>query len=263
LRQIGILLNPHAHTLRFNLAYQLAERESPSRIALFHYSELQRRKSDQTHANNNIALIYDAISAPSSANHAFTLAVRDKNDLSIANLAKKLITDGYIDQGEELLQLAGSSGDHHDAVLSARLHLTQALKKRSEDETKIIAKSSALHRIFARFSERSRRFWIAYKGATPSGKWASADGSHFINNDSAKNILSINIGGTNISGEMKFHNFCASAYLTEHSNALLSVNRRDALITWSNDISTAYVIVLGSVADGEWREFSLAKLVAE
>ncbi len=170
----ALALNPSNDSLRFDLAYKYDDKLEKNEFALYHYKILVN--SNLTSANlNNIGVSYSKLEMMGQAVNFYKKASKKDSSISMANLAQKLLDQGFIEEANDQLQAAMKIENYEkEDVGRALARIDSIIKQEQEKETK------ALESI-----EAEKQFKLEYADAfaTPfimtediEGNWTTAHG---------------------------------------------------------------------------------------
>ncbi|MBU4343037.1 MAG: hypothetical protein KKG21_03405 [Candidatus Omnitrophica bacterium] len=106
----ALLLNPSNDSLRFSLAYKYSNMDK-DKLALYHYNILAANSPDSSNYNN-LGVAYANLEMPSKAVEFYIKASELGATISRANLAQKLLNEGFIDYANEQLKEAMKSENY-------------------------------------------------------------------------------------------------------------------------------------------------------
>lgn len=181
----ALMLNPSNNTLRFNLAYKYSNVDKDG-LALYHYNILAENNPDSLNLNN-LGVAYAELGMPGKAVKSYIKASKLGSTLSRANLAQKLLNEGFIGYADEQLKEAMKAGDYEKDNVGRALSRIDSIQ---EEEVK--KEEQALRDI-----AEERQFKLDYAEAysigfvthdTISGSWNSRHGKVEINLESG-NLL--------------------------------------------------------------------------
>lgn len=181
----ALLLNPSNNSLRFNLAYKYSNMDK-DKLALFHYNILAVNSPDSSNYNN-LGVAYANLEMPSKAVECYIKASELGATISRANLAQKLLNEGFIDYANEQLKEAMKSENYEKDNIGRALSRIDRIR---EEETK--KEKEALRSI-----DEERQFKLDYAdaysidftvGDTLNGDWNSKHGKIEINFESGNNL---------------------------------------------------------------------------
>jgi tetratricopeptide (TPR) repeat protein len=181
----ALLLNPSNNSLRFSLAYKYSNMDR-DKLALYHYNILAANSPDSSNCNN-LGVAYANLEMPSKAVEYYIKANELGATISRANLAQKLLNEGFIDYANEQLKEAMKSENYEKDNIGKALSRIDRIR---EEEAK--KEKEALGSI-----EEERQFKLDYAeaysmdfivGDTLNGDWNSKHGKIEINLKSDNNI---------------------------------------------------------------------------
>jgi len=110
--------NPSDSYARFSLAHRYYEiGNSPA--ALYHYKILRDNNPDGS-VWNNIGVAYGQLKMPSKSVNSYKIAYAEYSEtLAAANLSEKYITEGFLDDANNILKKAREVDNHHENVDSS------------------------------------------------------------------------------------------------------------------------------------------------
>jgi hypothetical protein len=176
-----IELDPSDSQLRSSLAFMHSEAGNDE-LALYHYLKVafDERKPGTW---NNIGVAFDKLKLPSKAVGAYQKAQSDGNTLAVANLAYKLLSEGFVVEARKLLEDALKSPDVHSNVPRAMAQADDQLEqeqKKLEEILEKIKKVNAFYNAFGRGLARPRTLSIGEHWKCPEcSLLVTVDGSSF------------------------------------------------------------------------------------
>lgn len=165
-----LLLNPSNSSLRFDLAYKYSNMGKDS-LALYHYNILAANSPDSSNYNN-LGVTYANLGMPSKAVESYVKASELGATIARANLAQKLLNEGFIDYADEQLKEARKSEDCEKDNVGRALSRIDTIREEENKKEKEVLDDVV----------EERRFELAYADAysidftisnTLSGNWNS------------------------------------------------------------------------------------------
>ena len=127
----ALVLNPSNSSLRFSLAYKYSNMDKDG-LALYHYNILAANSPDSSNYNN-LGVAYASLGMPSKAVESYIKASELGATISRANLAQKLLNEGFIDYASEQLKEAMKSENYEKDNVARALSRIDSIH---EEETK-------------------------------------------------------------------------------------------------------------------------------
>ena len=244
LREVGITYDQATKKNLFDLAYRYGEVSNYAVIAFQRYALLAGDK-DWPSAPNNMGVV--AKSASEAVQKEFyEKALTFGSVVAAANLARSLVSDGYIRRAELVLEQVS------DAILSiddAKV-LADAKAKVSAARAEMEKKRTA----FEDFSRKQDRRYTAavlaavrhFKEAGTSiagGHFASEDGTLTISADPEGAHCTYSVGDKKFTGRLPRKPLCFEGAISTSGGSLLAENERRALILQvGNDLFRAIIL---------------------
>jgi tetratricopeptide (TPR) repeat protein len=148
-------INPGDNTSRFNLAYRYSN-NSQDELALFHYLKIPHRERDP-YSWNNLGVAYQLHNINNNSVKAFKQADQMGNSLAMSNLAKKLITAGFLEEAEEICNRAFKVKDYHKNVLDDVSRIKAIPEQEEKEEKTILEKIKPLSDFYREYGCASLR----------------------------------------------------------------------------------------------------------
>lgn len=127
-------------SLLFDTSYVLADIEE-NVLAISYYKQLLNINPNDTSAQNNIGVSYDRLKVASLSNYNYAKSSESGNTLATANLALNLISSGFYNEAEKILERDRVKENIHENLIKAIDELkTQKDKEAKRDE--LISKQS-------------------------------------------------------------------------------------------------------------------------
>ena len=145
----AIQLDPTSDGARFDLAYGYSESSAPA-LAFLHYLRLVKRKPDHPSAQNNLGVAASKLGMEVEAVRRYKAAEELGETLPTANLARKLIHAGFVDEATERLRNAQDAEDVHGNVLDALGGVAKARSSEEELQKEITARMEYASQVYAR-----------------------------------------------------------------------------------------------------------------
>ncbi|MBC8358852.1 MAG: hypothetical protein H8E54_07895, partial [Candidatus Aminicenantes bacterium] len=132
--------DPVNTSLRFDLAYTYSN-ENNNKLALLHYKRLIDAIKHDT-AQNNIGAAYNALELKSKAVASYFKAAKEKQTISMGNLAHCYLEAGFVNDAKQQIveanKLLNEDFDVHARVNSAQQKLTTLLENEDKKEREIL-----------------------------------------------------------------------------------------------------------------------------
>ena len=148
--------DPNNSNLRFNLGYQYSEKGIHD-LSLLHYKKLCNI-SINSDALNNLGVQYDRLNLVSKSIINYFDSAKKKNTLALANICKRYITAGFIDDAKEKLKesykLANEGIEIHENIGEVQKLINKTRKNENEKEKEILKEA-----------EEKRSFWVEYSNS--------------------------------------------------------------------------------------------------
>jgi tetratricopeptide (TPR) repeat protein len=132
--EAALLIKPDDHQMRFSLAYKYSELEK-NQLALYQYKILTENVPDETNWNN-IGVAYDSLELSAKSVSAYKKSEELSGTLAMSNLAKKLISAGFLDEAQQICNKATKIQDYDKRVGEAISKIGDVRKEESLKEEK-------------------------------------------------------------------------------------------------------------------------------
>lgn len=182
----ALVLNPNNNSLRFSLAYKYSNMDKDG-LALYHYNILAANSPDSSNCNN-LGVVYASLGMPSKAVEAYIKANELGATISRANLAQKLLNEGFIDYASDQLKEAMKSENYEKDNVGKALSRIDSIREDENKKEKEALDSVAEERRFKQ--DYADAYSIGFTvGDALNGDWNSKHGKIEIRLESG-NILS-------------------------------------------------------------------------
>ena len=142
-------INPGDSTSRFNLAYRYSN-NNQDELSFFHYLIIPHRERNQ-YSWNNLGVAYDLFNMNNNSIKAYKQAEQMGNTLAMSNLAKKLITAGFLEEAEEICNRAFKVKDYHKNVLDDVSKIKAIPDEEEKQEKTILEKVKPLNEFYREY----------------------------------------------------------------------------------------------------------------
>lgn len=181
----ALVLNPSNDSLRFSLAYKYSNMDKDA-LALYHYNILAANSPDSSNCNN-LGVAYASLGMPSKAVEAYTKANELGATISRANLAQKLLNEGFIGYANEQLKEAMKSENYEKDNVGRALSRIDSIREEEVKKEKEALKSIVEERRFK--EDYADAYSIGFiVGDALSGDWNSKHGKIEIHLESGNNL---------------------------------------------------------------------------
>jgi tetratricopeptide (TPR) repeat protein len=181
-------LAPSDNDIRFAAGYAASEAKL-GYVATSNYNTLAEQDPKNSTATNNLAVQVDAFKLPIEAVRLYEKAAEEGNTLASANLAYKLLGEGFIVEATRRLNVAKEQKDPHPNVNEAA---AECVKRTETEHTRLkeILKSGARQKLFLHaFAEAT--FETSAQISAFTGYWKGPYGGPFEANVSAGRVTVI------------------------------------------------------------------------
>lgn len=192
IKELSMKYDKNNSSKRFKIAYNYDEES----ISLGHYNEIIKRGDGNSMTLNNAGVSADNLNLPGKSVRYYKKSKEEGNTLAVANIAKKLINEGFFHKAEEMLSKARNKDEHHENVDSMLGKMSS--HKNDEDEV---------------FNEIIDNFGIL-------AKWRSEYGKSILRDD----IKYEKMLGTYKANVIPMMNFKNTVELTDGGNEDLNIN---------------------------------------
>lgn len=117
----------------FDAAYSFSD-QGFEELSLLHYDTLLRFDPTNAHSLNNIGVQYQQLDMPIKAVSSYNKSAELGNTLAMANLARKLISEGFIDEAKAKIEKAKAQDKMHPNVGEAISRIEASAKEEDEKE---------------------------------------------------------------------------------------------------------------------------------
>ena len=181
----ALVLNPSNNSLRFSLAYKYSNMDKDG-LALYHYSILTTNSPDSSNCNN-LGVAYASLGMPSKAVESYIKASTLGATISRANLAQKLLNEGFIDYANDQLKEAMKSENYEkDNVGRALLKIDSIREEENKKEKEALESITGERRFKQDYADAySIGFTV---GDALSGNWNSKHGKIEIHLESGNKL---------------------------------------------------------------------------
>ena len=181
----ALLLNPSNNSLRFSLAYKYSNMDK-DKLALYHYNILIANSPDSSNYNN-LGVAYGNLQMPSKAVECYIKANELGATLSRANLAQKLLNEGFIDYANEQLKEAMKSENYEkDNIGRALSRIDRIHEEEAKKEKEALGSIGEERQFKLDYADAYSMNFIV--GETLNGDWNSKHGKVEINLESGNNL---------------------------------------------------------------------------
>lgn len=142
----ALILNPSNNSLRFSLAYKYSNMDKDA-LALYHYNILAANSPDSSNCNN-LGVAYASLGMHSKAVEFYIKASEIGATISRANLAQKLLNEGFIDYANEQLKEAMKSENYEKDNVGRALSRIDSIREEENKKEKEALGSVAEERNF-------------------------------------------------------------------------------------------------------------------
>lgn len=173
-------LEPDDVATRFSLAYMHSECGNKD-LALFHYLRIPATVRGSG-AWNNLGVAFDQLSMPAKSVNAYQNAREKGESLAMSNLARKLITVGFLKEAREYCDQALAIANYNRNVPQTLSRLNEVVEQENQKESEIVAQG-------LRKSEFYRKFGAAVSQPDLSNieeKWQGPDCILVVKQDGRK-----------------------------------------------------------------------------
>ncbi len=169
----ALAINPSNSSLRFSLAYKYSNMDKDG-LALYHYNILAANSPDSSNYNN-LGVAYASLGMPGKAVESYIKASKLGATISRANLAQKLLNEGFIDYANDQLKEAIKSENYEKDNVGRALSRIDSIREEETKKEKEALESVAEERRFKQdyADAYSTGFTI---GEALSGDWNSKHG---------------------------------------------------------------------------------------
>lgn len=185
LAEKALVLNPSNNSLRFSLAYKYSNMDKDG-LALYHYNILADNSPDSSNCNN-LGVAYASLGMPSKAVESYIKASTLGATISRANLAQKLLNEGFIDYANDQLKEAMKSENYEkDNVGRALSRIDSIHEEENKKEKEALESVTGERRFKQDYADAySMNFTV---GDALSGEWNSKHGKIEIHLESGNNL---------------------------------------------------------------------------
>ena len=169
----ALMLNPSNNSLRFSLAYKYSNMDKDG-LALYHYNILATNSPDSSNCNN-LGVAYASLGMPSKAVEAYIRASELGATISRANLAQKLLNEGFIDYANEQLKEAMKSENYEKDNVGRALSRIDTICEDENKKEKEVLDGVAEERKFSQDYAKAYSMGFSVSDAL-SGEWKSKHG---------------------------------------------------------------------------------------
>jgi hypothetical protein len=208
----ALLAHPGEKPRSFALAYDYAEAPSHWAPAMSTYQSIVGQGDNGAVSRNNLAILLGHFDKPAQID-SYEQAIAGGDHFAVANLAKLLITDGYVAAGERLLATVtepSASAELHAGAASAALAARRALEKKQSEISALIKAQLAPYRTAVARSLRH----LQSGGTAASGFYVSADGLTQLFLGPTEAQCRMRLGDTNYTGTCKWQASCYAGKLS-------------------------------------------------
>ncbi|MBI5149264.1 MAG: hypothetical protein HZA28_00635 [Candidatus Omnitrophica bacterium] len=181
----ALAINPSNSSLRFSLAYKYSNMDKDV-LALYHYNILAANSPDSSNCNN-LGVAYASLGMPSKAVESYIRASELGATISRANLAQKLLNEGFIDYANNQLKEAMKSEDYEkDNVGRALLRIDSIREEENKKEKEALEGIAGERRFKQDYADAYSIGFIVSEAL--SGEWNSKHGKIEIHLESGNNL---------------------------------------------------------------------------
>ncbi|MBU4377447.1 MAG: hypothetical protein KKD29_08280 [Candidatus Omnitrophica bacterium] len=181
----ALVLNPSNNSLRFSLAYKYSNMDKDG-LALYHYNILATNSPDSSNCNN-LGVSYASLGMPSKAVESYIKASTLGATISRANLAQKLLNEGFIDYANDQLKEAMKSDNYEKDNVGRALSRIDSIREAENKKEKETLEGVAEERRFKQ--DYADAYSISFTvGDALSGDWNSKHGKIEIRLESGNNL---------------------------------------------------------------------------
>lgn len=169
----SLVLNPSNNSLRFSLAYKYSNMDKDG-LALYHYNILAANSPDSSNCNN-LGVAYASLGMPSKAVESYVRASELGATISRANLAQKLLNEGFIDYASDQLKEAMKSENYEKDNVGRALSRIDSIREEENKKEKEALDGVAEERNFKQ--DYAEAYSIGFTVVDSlSGNWSSKHG---------------------------------------------------------------------------------------
>lgn len=181
----ALLLNPSNNSLRFSLAHKYSNMDK-DKLALYHYNILATNSPDSSNYNN-LGVAYASLEMPSKAVECYIKASELGATISRANLAQKLLNEGFIGYANEQLKEAMKSENYEkDNIGRALSRIDRIREEEAKKEKEALGSVGEERQFKLDYTDAYSVDFIV--GDTLNGDWNSKHGKIEINLESGNNL---------------------------------------------------------------------------
>lgn len=188
----AVELKPNDTGLIFKVGYSYAESEYDE-LSLLHYKNARDINPEDEAVQNNLGVQYDDLKMPVKSILSYKKAEKLGNTLASANLAYRLMNDGFTEEAKTILDTAATKEGAHPNVNSALSDLSKRIENEEETEKGKI-----------KFALNLRKFFLGFTGAKyiknnklndVSGEWKT--------DDKDRSIFQLSVSDRQLTGKWK------------------------------------------------------------
>ena len=181
----ALAINPSNSSLRFSLAYKYSNMDKDG-LALYHYNILATNSPDSSNYNN-LGVAYASLGMSSKAVESYIKASELGATISRANLAQKLLNEGFIDYANEQLKEAMKSENYEKDNVGKALSMIDSIREEEAKKEKEVLDSIAGERRFKQ--DYADAYSIGFTiGDALNGTWNSKHGKIEIHLESGNRL---------------------------------------------------------------------------
>ncbi|KJJ83528.1 hypothetical protein OMAG_002615 [Candidatus Omnitrophus magneticus] len=173
LAEKALAMNPSNNSLRFSLSYKYSNMDKDG-LALYHYNILAANSPDSSNCNN-LGVAYASLGMHSKAVESYIRASELGATISRANLAQKLLNEGFVDLANEQLKEAMKSENYEKDNVGRALSRIDSIREEENKKEKEALESVVEERNFKQNYAEAYSIGFAVVDSL-SGDWSSKHG---------------------------------------------------------------------------------------
>lgn len=181
----ALAINPSNSSLRFSLAYKYSNMDKDG-LALYHYNILAANSPGSSNCNN-LGVAYASLGMSGKAVESYIKASELGATISRANLAQKLLNEGFIDYANDQLKEAMKSEDYEKDNVGRALSRIDSIREEENKKEKEALEGVAGERRFKQDYADAYSIGFIVSEAL-SGEWNSKHGKIEIHLGSGNNL---------------------------------------------------------------------------
>jgi hypothetical protein len=249
IREIALRYDPSNRDNRSYISYQYLSNDDCASNAAFHLMYLINDDATNDASLNNLGVIFEKYGEDALVIEHYVKAAEHGSAISVANIAGRLISHGFLYEAEQQLGSIVNEGDATERVLEVRKSLASAKKKSEQRFKKIQTRVRREYALVQAVVGAGFSYWKDKRAKPTPGDYISAHGTIHLTTEIA--TVQLDATGIKLSGGLQFRYFSYEGTLTTDPNNFLGATYRRATLCPISDTSVR-ILVYPATASGDF-----------